>query len=26
MDSVNSKAGGLTGRLNSDTILLKIIK
>lgn len=26
MDSVNSKASGLTGRLNSDTILLKIIK
>jgi hypothetical protein len=26
MESVNSKAGGLTGRLNSDTILLKIIK
>ena len=26
MDSVNSKAGSLTGRLNSDTILVKIIK
>jgi hypothetical protein len=26
MDSVNSKASGLTGRLNSDTILVKIIK
>ena len=26
MESVNSKASGLTGRLNSDTILIKIIK
>mgnify|MGYP006288644397 CR=1 FL=1 len=26
MDSVNSKATSLTGRLNSDTILVKIIK
>ena len=26
MESVNSKASGLTGRLNSDTILVKIIK
>jgi hypothetical protein len=26
IESVNSKASGLTGRLNSDTILLKIIK
>ena len=26
IESVNSKASGLTGRLNSDTILIKIIK